>query len=283
MKILRALAAFSLLACSLLAVPAAASATIEGNWSMSPTDEPGKVRFAIIRRWNGNNSHHESEWPVSAFQGLDLSVRGKRDVTFVIARDAGRFDCEGYLKDGEGAGSFLFTPDAEFGSDMRALGFEVDEEKQFVMASIDVTVEHARQMKSLNFVDLDTNHLLATRIFSVTAAYVNELRREGLPLKAVGTVIAFRVHGVSLDQVRDFRKRGFDVNEDQLIAFRVHKVTPEYITRMEKLGFEKPSADQLVAMRVHGVTPEFAAEMKSRGLKDLTIDKLVNLRVHGID
>jgi hypothetical protein len=283
MKILRAIAALSLLACGLLTVPVMASAPIKGNWSLSPSNEPGKVHFAIIQRSKRNNSHHESEWSVDEFQGLDLKSPGKRDVAFVIARDAGRFDCEGYLKDGEGAGSFLFTPDPEFAGEMRALGFDVDEHKQFVMASLDVTVDHARQMKSLRFSGLDTDHLIATRIFSVTPQFVNDLRKEGLPLKSVDKVIAFKVHGVSLDLVREFRKRDFDVNEDQLVAFRVHKVTPEYITKIEKLGFQSPSADQLVAMRVHGVTPEFVAEMKSRGLKDLTLDKLVNLRVHGIE
>ena len=67
-----------------------------------------------MHRMHGGNSHHESDWPASAFAGLDLIERGKRDVQFNVTRDAGRFDCEGYLKDGDGAGIFRFTPDAKY-------------------------------------------------------------------------------------------------------------------------------------------------------------------------
>jgi hypothetical protein len=283
MKTLRAFAALSLLACSLAAAPAQAADALEGNWTISPTQDPGKVHFALRRRWDGNQSNHSSDWPVSEFQGLDLKNVAKRDVTFVIARDAGRFDCEGYLEDGQGAGSFRFTPDGGYRGDMQALGFTVDEDKQLAMATVDVSIDFAKQMKSLKLDGLNTDHLIATRIFNVTSQFVTDMRKEGLPLADVDPVIAFKVHGVTLDLVREFRKRGFEVSEDQLIAFRVHGVTPEYIAKIEKLGFRKPSADQLVAMRVHGVTPEFVAEMQSRGLKDLTIDKLVTLRVHGIE
>ena len=82
-------------------------------------------------------------------QGLDLAVQGKRDVQFAITRDAGRFDCEGYLKDGEGAGIFHFTPDASYVKSMKALGFTgIDDEKQFAMAVHDVTLEFAKAMKA---------------------------------------------------------------------------------------------------------------------------------------
>ncbi|HEY6123077.1 MAG TPA: hypothetical protein VIV63_00385, partial [Steroidobacteraceae bacterium] len=76
--------------------------TFRGNWTIAPAKEAGKVRLALMHRMHGGSSHHESDWPASALQGLDLSASGKRDVQFNITRDAGRFDCEGYLKDGEG-------------------------------------------------------------------------------------------------------------------------------------------------------------------------------------
>lgn len=270
----------------MLAVSQLASAAEEfkGTWTVARATEAGKVRFGLQHRTKEHNSQHESDWPLDAFQGADFASPGRRDVQFVIARDAGRFDCKGFVEDGEGAGNFRFTPDAGYTKQMGGLGFgDVDAYKQFAMAVHDVSVEFARRMKAEKLSGLDTDKLIAFRIFDVNPQFIRELRAEGLPAENADRLIAFRVHGVTPQYVREIREAGIVADEDELIAFRVHGVTPEYVRQVEKLGFATVDPDQLVAMRVHGVTPEFIASLKARGLKDLTIDKLVALRVHGID
>jgi hypothetical protein len=255
MKRSAALAAFSLCAW-ILAGAAFAADGARGKWTLEPSTQAGHVQFGMFRRVDGGNMNHESDWPVSAFQGLDLATRARHDAKFTVVRDAGRFDCEGFLENGEGAGTFVFTPDAKFAPAMDALGFgDIDEGKQLAMAIHDVGVEYARQMKARKLRGLDTDKLVAFRIFGITQRFIDELRREGLDTD----------------------------DADQLIAFRVHGVTPEFVKKVESLGYRQVEADQLIAMRVHGVTPEFIAQMKARGLRDLSIDKLVALRVHGID
>ncbi len=276
--------AAALFAWSLALSPIAMAGEFKGSWTIARSDTAGMVRFGLATRMHGGNSQHESDWPATSFQNLDLKAAGKRDVQFSIARDAGRFDCEGYLKDGEGAGLFRFTPNPRFLADMRALGFEdIDADKQFAMAVHDVSVEFAKAMKAEDLVGLDTDKIIAFRIFDVNAGFIRALRAEGLPAKESDRLIAFRVHGVSPEMVRDLRNQGIDASEDALIAFRVHGVSPEFVAKIDRLGYKHPAPDQLVAMRVHGVTPEFISSLKSRGLKDLSIDQLINLRVHGID
>jgi hypothetical protein len=241
---------------SVLAFAQTASAASEskGNWTMTSSDQAGMVRFGLMRRMDGGNMQSESDWPVAVFTGL-VREGGKHDVQFSITRDAGRFDCEGFLKDGDGAGIFRFAPDAKYPAEMKALGFTgIDEEKQFAMAVHDVSLEFARQMKRENLIGLDTEKLIAFRIFNVNAPFIRELRAEGLSAN----------------------------HADGLIAFRVHKVTPAMVRELRAAGFE-PSEDQLIAMRVHGATPEFIADLRARGLKNLTIDQVISLRVHGID
>jgi hypothetical protein len=233
-----------------------ATEDFRGNWTIAKADDAGFVRFGLMHRMNGGHSSHESEWPVSAFQGLQPGIKGKRDVQFSIARNAGRFDCEGYLRDDEGAGLFRFTANPRYAADMRAIGFDgIDENTQFAMAVHDVSLEFAKAMRVENFSDLDTDKLIAFRIFNVNSEFIRELRTQGLAVSSA----------------------------DMLIAFRVHGVSPEFVANIEALGFKRPHPDQLVAMRVHGVTPEFISNLKSRGLKDLSVDQLINLRVHGID
>jgi hypothetical protein len=285
MKIHHALGALVVLVSNLLmATPAAAAAEYKGTWSILQSSEPGKVRFGLAHRWHGGHSNHEADWPVSALHGLELGPAGKRDVAFNIQRDAGRFDCEGYLKNGEGAGIFTFTPDPKFAPAMRNLGFTgIDEDKQFAMAVHDVSLEFARTMKAEKLSGLDADKLIALRVFDVSPQFIREIRAEGLEANDADKLVAFRVHGVTSALVKEVRAAGLEVSEDMLIAFRVHGVSPEFIAKVDSLGFGKPAPDQLVAMRVHGVTPEFIADMRSRGLKNLSIDQLINLRVHGIE
>src|SRR5216684_3449674 len=222
-----ALIAYILIACTLvLALIARASDTRTGSWTISHSDEPGKVSFALIYHSKHNNSNHESDWPTSDFKGVDFSKSGKQDVKFVIARDAGRFDCEGYLKDGDGAGVFHFAPDAQYVSQMSALGFTgIDDEKQFSMAVLDVSVAYAKEIKSKNLHDLDLEKL-----------------------------IAFRIHGVSPDFIEKVQTLGYRHPEpDQLVAMRIHGVSPEFIAQLKSRGMKNLTIDQLVSLRIHGI------------------------------
>ena len=283
-----------------------------GSWTIQPSDEQGKVRFALLQHWKGHSNNHESDWPAKAFEGLDHTVKGKRDVKFTIRRDAGRFECEGYIDDSEGAGVFHFFTDSKYADNMNALGFKIDSEKQMSMAMFDVSINFAQEMKNLKLKNLDTDKLIAFRIFGVDSKFIQAIRAEGLNTDDSDKLVAFRIHGVTPEMVRAVRASGYSPSEDELIAmrihgatpewmaqlkkdgydhielqkliaFRIHGVSPEFIEKIESLGYKHPEPDQLIAMRIHGVTPEFISNMKSRGMKDLTIDQLVSLRIHGID
>ena len=275
--------AFSLLALAMASVAFGADG-ISGTWTIQPSRTAGMVHFGLTHRDGKSHSQHDSDWPVKALEGLDLATPGRHDVNFAVNREAGRILCEGFVKHGEGAGTFRFEPSTSFVPAMSKLGFgDIDEYKQFAMTIFDVTPEFARTMKAEKLDDFDTDKLIAFRIFDVNPQFIRDMRAAGLPARSSDTLIAFRVHGVSPAVVNQFRRNGFELSEDQLIAFRVHEVTPEYADRIEAAGLGRPDADQLIAMKVHGITPEYIAQMKARGLKNLSLDRLVALKVHGID
>jgi len=289
-----------------------ASIPRSGDWTLRKSDDAGKVEFALLENHHGGNSRHESDWPTSAFPGVDFSKPGRQDVHFTINRDAGKIDCEGYLKDGEGAGIFHFEPNADYARQMQSFGFPVDDEKQYSMAVQDVSLEFARQMKGEHLTDLDTEKLIAFRIFDVNPGFIAELRAAGLNISDSDKLVAFRIHGVTPQMVRTLRQAGYSPDEDtliamrihgatpewveelkkrgydhvdleKLIAFRIHGVSPEFIGKLQGLGYQHPEPDELIAMRIHNVTPEYIAQMRSRGMEHLTIDELVSMRIHGID
>src|SRR3974390_1268245 len=163
--------AYSLVFCALLfGLVSRAAESFSGSWTIPRSDAPGKVAFTLIHHQHGNNPTPESDWPLSAFVGLDVTKSGKQEVKFTITRDAGKFDCEGYLNDGEGAGTFHFLADSKYASAMSSLGFTgIAEPKQFSMAVLDVDLNFAKQMKGEHLKGLDTDKLIAFRIFNVNS------------------------------------------------------------------------------------------------------------------
>jgi hypothetical protein len=313
MRVTRTFAFIVLGFCLLFAVVNNYAADVRsGDWTIHKSDEAGKVEFSLISHQHGGNSSHSSDWPSTSFSGVDFSKPGRQDVHFTIVRDAGKIECEGFLDNGEGAGIFHFHPDPNYASEMHKLGFSMDEEEQYGAAVQDVSLEFARQMKNEHLSDLDTDKLIAFRIFGVASAFIADLRAAGLKISDSDKLVAFRIHGVTPQMIRtlheagyspdedtliamrihgatpewmeELKKRGYDhVDLEQLIAFRIHGVSPEFIDKLKNLGYNHPDPDQLVAMRIHEVTPEYISDLRSRGMRDLSIDELVSMRIHGID
>src|SRR5206468_4546720 len=218
-----------------------------GDWTIRRSEIPGRVEFSLMDSRAGRHFHTSSDWPASDFSGLDFSKSGRQQVHFTIARDAGKFECDGFLHDGQGAGLFHFIADPKYSQEMKALGFErIDEDRQWAMAIHDVSLKFAREIKAQNLQGLDTDKL-----------------------------IAFKIHGVTPEFIAAIRAAGLSISDsDKLIAFRIHGVTPEMVSSLKQAGYE-PDADKLIAMRIHGATPEWVEQLKKQGYEHVGLDKLI--------
>src|SRR3954454_22739417 len=153
-----------------------------GDWTMRKSDVAGRVEFSLMQSSKGHHSENSRDWPVATFQGLDLNTAARHDVKFTITRDAGTFECDGFLRDGEGAFIFHFTANQNYAQQMAQLGFRgVDADKQYEMAVMDVSAAFAKEMQGLGLRGLDTDKLIEFRIFGVDAKFVHEMRDAGLP------------------------------------------------------------------------------------------------------
>src|SRR5713226_4974989 len=177
--------------------------TQSGDWTIRRSDVQGKVEFSLMDSRAGHQFHHSSDWPASDFSGLDFSKAGRQEVHFTIARDAGKFECEG-------AGLFHFAADAKYPQEMKALGFErIDGDKQWAMAIHDVSLKFARDIKAENLQGLDTDKLIAFKIHGVTPEFIAGIRSAGVNVSDSDKLIAFRIHGVSPEMVRSLKQAGY--------------------------------------------------------------------------
>lgn len=256
---------------------ALAGEVVNGKWAMQRSEKPGKVQFSL--QGPPRSFTNISDWPTSSFTGLDLA----QDTQFALTRDAGTFEFSGTLRDSAGAGTFQFAADPRYAQEMKALGFGGVEGKQIHFAMLDVSLGFARDMKNANLKDLDTDKLLAFRIHGVTLDMVQRVRAAGYTPDSKA-LIAMRIHGATPEYMDDLKQLGYQgIPLDQLVSFRIHGVTPDFIGELQKLGFEHPRPEELVNMRIHGVTPEYISQLQLRGVKNLTVDKLVAMKIHGLD
>jgi hypothetical protein len=153
---------------------------VSGAWTILKSDSPGMVDLVLIGHYQDRNSNDEDDWAMSSFPGIDFSKAGRQNVHFAISRDAGKIDCEGFLRDGEGAGTFRFQADPSYAREMQQLGISVDEPKQYRMAVMDVGLEFARHMQAEHLTGVDADRLIAFRIHNVDAAFISYLRAAGL-------------------------------------------------------------------------------------------------------
>jgi len=129
-----------LIACTLvfLALIARAADTRTGSWAISHSVERAKFSFALIYNDKHSNSIHQSDGPPANSRRRFFQIRQTgRQVHH--RRDAGKFDCEGYLNNGGRRWVSTSTAEPQYVSQMSALGFSgIDADKQFSMAMLDV-------------------------------------------------------------------------------------------------------------------------------------------------
>jgi hypothetical protein len=273
---------------ALLLAFAQETATLSGQWIIDSIGLPDQVCLTLHRReGRSGSSTNSSGYPVKSLRGLSRAQMDSPQGTpvhFEIVRDAGTLACEGYFKSGNGAGTFAFSPDPNFVSEMRKLGYEgLKPDMLFSMAAHDVSLAYVGELRSLKASPASADDLIGMRIHDVSIEYIKELQALGYNHLQADHLVTMRIHGVTTDFIRDLKKLGYgSVSTDELVTMRIHGATTEFITELKSLGYDHPSIDQLVTMRIHGVTPDYIHRLQARGMKNLSIDQMVNLRIHGI-
>lgn len=279
------LIAIGVLAGGLLAAVAQNTTPVNGQWMIDGPAVDGKVQLTLHGRRDHGSFTNSSALPLDALRGLAPAALASAGgpVRFEIVRDAGTLACQGYFNNGDGSGSFTFSPNPRFVSEMQAQGFQdLTPDTVFAMAVHDVSLAWVRELRGLGLNQLNTHQLLAMRIHGVSADFIRELKALGYQNLAADQLVAMRIHGVTAEFARGLKDAGYEASTDQMVAMRIHGAGLDFIKEIKALGYS-PSIDQLIAMRIHGVSPEFIRNLQGRGMKQLSVDQLVSMKIHGID
>jgi hypothetical protein len=279
----------ALLALFALAGPLSA-ADVNGTWAIHPGDSANRPQLTLeTSRAGDGHGHFQTSQPfdLAELRGLtpaQMASSAGTMVHFEIAREAGSFRCDGYFKQGQGAGTFVFHPNPGYASTMQSLGISgVDEDRQLSMALENVTTQYVRDIRAAGVQVQSAKQLIELRIFKVTPEYVHGLHSLGYSITDPHQLTKLRIFHVTTDTIRGFRQAGYQPTAEQLVKMSIFKVTPDFIAQIKKLGYSDVPVEDLVKMRIFKVDADYIRAMQSRGLKDLTIEKLVRLKIAGID
>ena len=231
---------------------------LTGQWTAEWKSEANEVEMMLNRRSGkfGNNMSSVILTP-DKLQGLTRTqaFSAGTSVNFRLVRDAGTLTCDGWFKEGKGAGHWTFTQDQNFISEMRGLGYD----------------------------DLTEERLLACAIHDVNTRFIQELKTAGYDHPPLDQLIAARIFKVAPEFSKEVQAAGYERQSlEKLVAMRIHGVDAAFIKSVQASELGQQPIDKLIAMRIFKVTPDFIQRTKDRGMKNLTIDQLISLRVHNI-
>lgn len=237
----------------ILSLPASAD-TARGSWNL--TNIHGSLQLET--RWQSpdgrDNNQHSSYVDVQALGISDaLKSRGQH-ATFSLHREAGDFAFEGWLGNGEGAGSYTFTPNDAFFTSLRSRGYDVTTmDYKMAFANLDITTKYIDQMESLGF-KMDVNNLVAMKAMGVTPQYVHELQAAGIT----------------------------DLTTSQIVSMRALRIDQGYINEIASAGFPHLAAGQYVTLKAMRVDAAYIRYLRGHGFKNLTVDQVVTMKAERI-
>jgi len=255
----------------------------DAQWRLTPSLSVNKVHLTVRHSNLHGNWSNSRDVPLDSFRGFSLSMLGSPGpAKFEYVADAGRLLCEGRFLVGSGSGSYTFAPDPAFISALQQMGYDTpDDEQLFSMLMMDINRAFAREIRDSGL-RASTSDLIQLRIHGVTLDYIRETRQAGYQNFSADDYAQLRIHGVDTNFLRDLKAAGYDLRASEIAQLRIHGVDSRYMRDLKSYGL-KPDAMDLSQMRIHGVTPEYLKGLKDAGYENLRIDEINQLRNHGVE
>jgi len=276
---------WSVLIIVLASALAARAADITGAWAIQDLQVANKLQLSFnVNRDGGGRFSSSSAFDIAQLRGLtqaQIATPTGTMVRFDLVREAGTFACEGYFKDGNGAGTFVFRPDPGFILQMRSLGFlDVNEDRLFSLAVHDIGPRFVAELRATGIALSSTDQLVAMHIHGVTPDFIRRMQQAGFR-PGEEDLVKMRIHGVTPDFADEVRRMYASASIEDLVRMRIHGVSPDFASDVRRL-YANASLEDLVRLRIHGVTMDYIRRMQSRG-NGITLEQILSLRIHGID
>ena len=223
-------------------------ATYRGDWTADSRntwrDDDGEPRVQFNLRGNAGDSRWGFGVKLHDLAGLPSSALSStvNNIQFSWTREAGTFRFTGSFDQGRGTGTYTFSPDQTFITNMGAAGYR----------------------------SLSIDNIVRLAMIDVTVAHVRGLSQAGYPNLPIDEVVRTRIHKVTPEFIRDLAAVGYQgISVDDLVRMSIHGATPANIKALQAAGIRGQSVEDVVRLRIHKVTPEFIRALDTRGYRNV--------------
>lgn len=293
------------------ALPASRERT--GNWNLQARGD-GSLDFELRYHGERPDETWEHQFSISrSALGLstsDLTSQGSHR-RFEFSPDPGTFACDGWVSDGRGSGSFVFTPSVVFVTELKKRGVAApSESQQFRLGFEDFSLATLDEFHADGYRLPDVDDLIAMIAHGVTPSYIHALHHAGYALGSVDALIhlvdhgvtaeyAARLpglignrpsaddlaeaadHGVTLDFASGMNAAFGKIALARDIAMADHGVSANFVAGLRRLGYD-PSPDDAIELVDHGVSLHYIERLRDHGYKGVSFGQLIRLRDAGI-
>ena len=190
-------------------------AAYRGEWTADTrntwTDNDGEPRVQFNLRTSAGDSRWGFGVRLRELSGLPTAAVANmaNDVQFSWTREAGTFRFSGSFDQGRGAGSYVFTPDQAFITNINALGYRNLSSDDIVrLAMVDLTVAHVRGLNQAGYNNIPLDDLVRTRIHRVTPQFIQDLAGVGYRNVALEDLVKMSIHGATAANIKALQDAG---------------------------------------------------------------------------
>ncbi len=250
---------------------------------------PERVQLTLRERQdrkNWSSGMTNSEIATRDLVGLapsQLFAGGNTPLRFALVRDAGRADCVGAGRHGQGAGTCRFSPDPRFLALLRSNGIaHPDRREAFVMLLLGVRRELVEALGAARYPAPTVGELTGLAALQVTPEYIRDLGRRGYRPDRVGDLTSFKALGINPDYIDGMSRAGFGrLPADSIVQLKALGVSPDYVAALSRAGYAPLRAGEVVQMKAMGITPADFANFRRAGPR-LSVAKMVQAKALGL-
>ncbi len=264
---------------------------IRGTWTASTVVKGKKagtaLHLVLSRRSEKGNWQNGDYVPFDELADLDrgaLNSSAPTTAQFSLVREAGTFAFNGTFAEGEGGGTFRFSPSQAFADEMKRWGYSrLSDDEHYSMATLNVTTGFVKGLAEAGYDDLDKDDLFAFAVHDVDAAFVQSFAAIGFDDLPADKLVAMSIHDVTPEfagAMKEYGLRGLTAGK--LISMSIHDVTPDFVSGLESRGYSSVGTDKLIAMKIHDVSLEMIDDLAEAGYENVPVDKLIQLQIHDV-
>lgn len=233
---------------ALLLVARASAEATSGTWSIQTIEG----RTFLFTHWtDGDHNDSENDHDINpndyGLANLD-TINGH--VTFKKHREAGDFDFEGFLKAGNGGGTYVFTPNDAFFNELARRGYDVTEmSRKMTFANLDITMAYVNSIEAAGY-HLSSNKLVTFKALKIDQQYLNDMKSAGITDLSENQVVSLKALKVDLAYIRDLESVGFGhMAARDYVTFKAMKIDSAYVKYLQGHGFHNLTPNKVVEMK----------------------------------